>query len=256
MERRPITSLGDEELIRDARQGNREAFDELVRRFRNALVAIARQATGSQELAEDVVQDSLLQAFHALPQLRDPGKFFGWLGVITRSRARRVGARDQRYEPTSSEALEHLLHTARGGEALEVSEALVRASEQGAVRSALAQLPPEHETVLRLYYFEQWSVRQIAAHLSIPTATVKWRLHRGRHLLRERLTQRPASASGLDELIGAPRGRPIQKGSGSLRGRHRALRRNRAFTGRASPLRLVPLRSRREISAWWSGRHA
>jgi RNA polymerase sigma-70 factor (ECF subfamily) len=247
MVRHRISSVRDEELIRDARQGNREAFDELVRRFRNSLIVIAQQATGSQELAEDVVQDALLQAFHALPQLRDPGKFFGWLGVITRSRARRVGARDQRYEPTPSESLEHLLHTARGEHGLEADEALVRASEQSAIRSALAQLPPEHQAVLRLYYFEQWSVRQIAAQLEIPAATVKWRLHRGRHLMRERLTQWPASSWNRGELTGARRGRPIQKVHGTLRERHRAIRRNRTLTGRASWLGLGPLLSRQSV---------
>src|SRR5262245_54179669 len=143
---RPNLNLDDAELVHRARQGSREAFDELVRRFRRAMLAIACQATGSPELAEDVVQDAFLQAFHALPQLRDPEKFLGWLGVITRSRARRVGARDQRCEPTDAPALERLLYAARGEEALEPGEAYVRAGEKVAVRAALAQLSDGYAT--------------------------------------------------------------------------------------------------------------
>src|SRR5207244_8483604 len=86
-EERPSIS----ELVREAQRGNPEAFDALVRRFRDLMVAVARQEIGSREAAEDVVQDALLQAFRALPQLQDPARFVPWLTVITRCRARRVG---------------------------------------------------------------------------------------------------------------------------------------------------------------------
>src|SRR5216684_5541478 len=109
MTRTHMTSVSDEELVREARLGQREAFDELVHRFRDTMIVIAQQAIGSREAAEDVVQEAFLQALQALPQLHDPAKVSHWLFVITRYRARRVGARERRSEPTDSATLDRLL---------------------------------------------------------------------------------------------------------------------------------------------------
>jgi hypothetical protein len=123
-----------------------------------------------------------------------------------------------------------------------MEEEIARANDQAAVRTALTRLPPEHQVVLRLYYFEQWSVRRIAVHLSVPVATVKWRLHRGRHLLRERLTLHGASLAAFDELAGASGGRRLSEDSRLVLG----LRRLEAGAGRRRPVPLgVPRRLRR-----------
>src|SRR5713226_7477355 len=187
MTRTHMTSVSDEELVREARLGHREAFDELVHRFRDTMIAIAQQAIGSREAAEDVVQDAFLQALHALPQLQDPAKISHWLFVITRYRARRVGARERRCEPIDAAALDHLL-ARRGDRTGHPADECARRDEHASVRAALAQLPPEYEKVLRLYYFEEWPLRRIAAHLGVPISTVKWRLYHARHLIRRQLT--------------------------------------------------------------------
>ena len=54
---------------------------------------------------------------------------------------------------------------------------------------ALAQLPPKHQMVLRLRYYEEWPVERIATFLSLSVSTVKWRLHRGRELMSCQLHQ-------------------------------------------------------------------
>src|SRR5215212_7074173 len=136
-----------EELIHAAGLGSREAFDELVHRFRDEMIGVACRATGSREAAEDIVQDAFLQAFRALPTLQDPAKFAGWLAVITRYRARRVGARDRRCEPTEAVALERLLFDREGERTLSIAEQWLRASESAEVRAALAKLPWEYRVV-------------------------------------------------------------------------------------------------------------
>jgi RNA polymerase sigma-70 factor, ECF subfamily len=184
-----IPDASDEELVLHARRGNNAAFDELVRRFRGAVIAVAEQTTGSRDCAEDVAQDAFLQAYRALPQLHDPQKFGHWLYVIARCRARRVGARDGRCTATDPIQLESLLHSRGDAPSCHPAEAMIRAAERQAVRTAFLELPAEHALVLRLYYFEGWRVRRIADHLRVPTTTVKWRLHRGRRLLQLLLTR-------------------------------------------------------------------
>ena len=78
----------DELLVVAAILGNLEAFEELVVRYRPAVVRLARTIVGA-DYAEDVAQDSLLLAFKALPGIEEPRKFGAWLSAITRHRALR-----------------------------------------------------------------------------------------------------------------------------------------------------------------------
>ena len=95
--------IGDEELVVRALLGELEAFDELVRRFRGAVLAVAEGALGAGEAARDVAQEAFLLAFKALPQLEDPACFGAWLCAITRHRARRVARGNGRWQPTGSQ---------------------------------------------------------------------------------------------------------------------------------------------------------
>jgi RNA polymerase sigma-70 factor (ECF subfamily) len=57
------------------------------------------------------------------------------------------------------------------------------------VRLALESLPAEYALVLRLRFFDEMPLKRIAAFLGVAVSTVKWRVHRGKQLLRERLEQ-------------------------------------------------------------------
>src|SRR6202008_5152285 len=78
----------DELLVVAAILGNLEAFEELVVRYRPAVVRLARTIVGGDH-AQDVAQDSLLLAFKALPGIEEPRKFPAWLSAITRHRSLR-----------------------------------------------------------------------------------------------------------------------------------------------------------------------
>jgi RNA polymerase sigma factor (sigma-70 family) len=212
MTRNHWNSSSDEELVREARLGHQEAFDTLVHRFRDAMMAIAQQALGSRETAEDVVQDAFLQALRALPQLHDPARFSHWLGVITRYRARRVGARERRCEPTDSATLDRLL--ARSGDRPAYPADVSGFTEdEASIRTALSSLPPEYRLVVRLYYYEEWPLRRIAAHLLVPISTVKWRLHHARHLLRRQLAAQAGVEAERDPIGGLRGSHSITKAS-------------------------------------------
>ena len=190
MYRGQFPEITDEQLVLGALLGDLKSFDELVRRFRGAVIAVALQALGSREAAEDVAQEAFLLAFKALPQLTELSKFGGWLCAITRHRARRMGARNGRMEPTEPMELDRLI--LERSQELKVDPAVefARQSERAEITEALAGLPPDYAIVLTLRYFEEWPVAQIAGFLTLPITTVKWRLHAGRDLLRRSLTQK------------------------------------------------------------------
>ena len=181
----------DADLVLAATLGELTAFDELVRRYRPAVQGVARRIVGS-EGAEDVAQDAFLLAFKALPQLDEPERFGPWLYAITRHRALRCRSGAASREETGHSELDLLLlhHSAELSQ--HPAGAVEREERLQEIRGAVERLPEEFQIVLQLRYFESVPVARIAAFLGLPETTVKWRLHRGRKLMRE-LLEDPAS---------------------------------------------------------------
>jgi RNA polymerase sigma-70 factor (ECF subfamily) len=183
----PYPIASDEELVLRTLLGDRAAYDELVRRFRPGVVLVAEQVLGSRFAAEDVAQDALLQAYRALPTLAEPAKFAPWLRAIARHRALRVAISQRRAATADPELLERSPLVADSD--LDPYEEAARRADRMTVRAMVGELPPEFATVLILHYWEQWPLARITEFLSLPIATVKWRMYRGRRLLFCRLTQ-------------------------------------------------------------------
>jgi RNA polymerase sigma-70 factor (ECF subfamily) len=181
--------LDDLELHRRLSQGEREAFDELYRRYGAAAYGLALRLTGQQLLAQDVAHDAFLALWRA-PEAFDPARgafrtFFLSLvhhrAVDTIRREERLRKRQERasnLEPTVGE---------------DVAEDVVAASFMGQrrkeVREALTTLPPEQRQVLELAYFEGKTQVTIADELQIPIGTVKTRTMAAMQKLRKVLQE-------------------------------------------------------------------
>ena len=168
----------DELLVVAAILGNLEAFEQLVVRYRPAVVRLARTIVGNDD-AEDVAQESLLLAFKALPGIEEPRKFAAWLSAITRHRALRF---------SKSETALTKRHVALDEALLEKIEALAKPiadkERDEAMIKALDSLPPDYAMPLRLRFLDEMPLNRIAAFMGVPLSTVKWRIHHGKKLLR------------------------------------------------------------------------
>jgi len=171
----------DELLVVAAILGNLEAFEELVLRYRPAVVRLARTVVGS-DFAEDVAQDSLLLAFKALPTIEEPGKFAAWLSAITRHRAMRFN-KSETAQLSKRVPLDEAL--------IEKIEALTKPLTDGGKNEelieALDSLPADYALPLRLRFLDEMPLERIAAFMSVPLSTVKWRLHHGKKLLKAKV---------------------------------------------------------------------
>jgi len=162
----------DAELVLAARAGDRQAFAELVRRYRDAVYAVAYHRVGDFAAAEDLTQDALVQAYVRLGELRDPARFGPWLFAVTRNlcnqylRARREGTGEVVADAPTD-----------GVERQAVARDLVH--------RALSTLPPDNALALTLFYVDGYSYREIAGFLGVPVSTVKGRIERGRRQLRD-----------------------------------------------------------------------
>jgi RNA polymerase sigma-70 factor (ECF subfamily) len=170
----------DEVLVLSAIFGDLDSFGELASRYRAAAVRTAQAIVGRDD-AEDVAQEALMLAFKGLPSIEDPSRFAAWLGAITRHRAMRFSKMERRTlrVPLDEVLLEHV-------------QALVLPliSEQETIEelnAALEEMPDEYSLVLRLRYLDEMPLKRISAFLGVPISTVKWRIHKGRELLRDKI---------------------------------------------------------------------
>jgi RNA polymerase sigma-70 factor (ECF subfamily) len=172
----------DEVLVVAAILGDLDAFDELALRYRAAVVRSAQAIVGRED-AEDVAQDALLLAFKALPSIEEPTKFAAWLSAITRHRAFRFSKRERSHQSGRIDLDEFLLEQVQA-----LGHPLAATAEgDDELKLALESLPADYALVLRLRFFDEMPLKRIASFLGAPLSTVKWRIHRGKQLLREQI---------------------------------------------------------------------
>lgn len=172
----------DEVLVVAAILGDLDAFDEIAARYRAAVVRTAQAIVGRED-AEDVAQDALLLAFKALPSIEEPPKFAAWLSAITRHRALRFSKRERSHQAGRIDLDEFLLEQVQA-----LGHPLVAGHEgDDHLRLALENIPADYALVLRLRFFDEMPLKRIGAFLGVPLSTVKWRVHRGKQLLREQI---------------------------------------------------------------------
>ena len=171
----------DEVLVLGAILGNLEAFEELVVRYRPAVVRLARTIVGA-DYAEDVAQDSLLLAFKALPGIEEPRKFPAWLSAITRHRALRFSKSETAHMSKRVALDEALLEKIEA-----LAKPLAEKERDEEMTAALESLPADYAMPLRLRFLDEMPLNRIAAFMGIPLSTVKWRIHHGKKMLREKV---------------------------------------------------------------------
>jgi len=174
----------DEVLVVAAIVGDLEAFNQLVVRYRAAVIRVAAGIVG-RDHAEDIAQDAWLLAFKALPSIEEPRKFAAWLSAITRNRARRVGQSERRRQ-VQRVAFDEVLIEKLAALWPPLSDAI----QDEELKRALDNVSADYALVLKLRFLDEMPLNRIAAFLGTPLSTVKWRLHQGKKLLREQFTDR------------------------------------------------------------------
>lgn len=184
-----MSEQSDLELIFLARQGNKAAFGRLVLRYQPMAQRIAKRMIGNEDLAQELVQDAMLQAYLSLEKLHDPKRFKSWLYGIVLNICRN-NLRRRKVILFSLEAMVGDLAT----EPLPIDESSrdpQQVAEHKELRTALLEaidtLSHNNRQATLLFYHEQLSLQEVAVRLNISVSAAKGRLHKARHQLRERL---------------------------------------------------------------------
>lgn len=169
--------LDDSYLIKQARIGSTEAFEVLVRRYRDRIFRVALRMVGDAHSAEDVAQDALVSAWRGLASFRGEAEFSTWLHrIVLNSALSHINRSRLHGELTGDEAVEPEKQPERIVEAGHQEEAL---------RAAVGALPFDQRAPLVLYQFEGYSYEQTADILQVSEATVRGRIYRARRALVE-----------------------------------------------------------------------
>ena len=189
-------------LVQAAKQGDLEAFSQLVRRYDRNIFRIAQHITHNEEDAQDVVQDAFLKAYQNLEQFQGNSKFYTWLVRIAVNEAL-MKLRRRRSDKTVS--IDEDVETEEGSMPREVAdwspnpEQLYGQSELSDIlKKTIQGLPPGFRTVFVLRDVEGHSTEETAEMLSLSIPAVKSRLLRARLQLRERLARYFKSKRGGD----------------------------------------------------------
>lgn len=153
-------------------------IETLVEQHYESLYRFAYRLSGQASDAEDLTQQTFLDAQRKLDTLRDPDKVRAWLFMIVRNLYRRR-LRDQGSHP----------EVALGGTGEPATEEVsLQPLDSETLQGVLNELPEEFRTVLVMFYFRELSYREIAEQLDVPIGTIMSRLSRGKKHLRQRLT--------------------------------------------------------------------
>ena len=163
----------DSELIRQASEGNHEAYGLLAGRYERLALLVAIGVLSDRHLAEDAVQEALVSAYRQLNALRDHSKFGAWLVKITRREAIRLGKKKQKTDVLSNndEPVEEI-----------GPDAALNGHEQ-AIRW-INQLPAPERTVFSMFHLDGRAAREIAELTGRPIGTVTKQLSRAMQRLR------------------------------------------------------------------------
>ena len=174
----------DVDLIQRILSGDEGASTTLVARHRKWVHSLAWREIGDFHAAQEITQNTFIQAFKSLPSLRDTNRFLGWLYVI----AKRQCIEWLRRKPITMQSLEAMpkaeLETVFYTQYLEKEQ--TQASTDGlreVVERLLQKLPEAERSVMVLHYFSGLTCEEVSDHLGLSLNTVKSRLYRARKRL-------------------------------------------------------------------------
>ena len=184
--------MEDEILVQQLKKGSREAFDLLYEKYKNLVIRTAYLITGNKPDSEDIAQETFVKVYLHISELKNDAGFKPWMMQILVRTAYRTGKKKGREIP--DDEIERL---SEGQTMLSPLGQMIKREEAEMISRAVAALPVKQKTVVVLYYYNGFSVAEIAGMLNCREGTVKSRLHTARRFLKGELESKINIREGL-----------------------------------------------------------
>ena len=173
--------MNEKALIKKCQQGDRQAFDALIRLYYDYVSGFLLKTTADKTLSEDLTQETFLKMIRSIERFNPGGSasFGTWLITIAKNcyidhlRRNRIYLEDIEALPLEAEQ--------------SVADEVERKLEYERVLNAMETLPPEQALAIRLKYVENMTLAQIAQRFGVQPKTIKSRIHDGTVKLRKKL---------------------------------------------------------------------
>jgi RNA polymerase sigma-70 factor (ECF subfamily) len=182
-----VEKQAETELARAVMAGEPRAFDRFVEHFRSKVFHYSWLMCGRPEDAEEVAQETLLNAFQHFESLRDPERVRSWVFRIAKN-ACLMQRRKSVFAPAQEMSIDELPPGVElAGDARPPDAAFLKTELRAVLDRVVAELPPLYRAVVLLRDLEELSTEETAQILDVSVDVVKTRLHRGRAALKQKL---------------------------------------------------------------------
>lgn len=177
----------DDHLVEQAKEGDVEAFTELVRRFQERIYYTILALTKNHQDADDLAQETFMQAFKSLKDFKQRSSFYTWIYRIAVNLTLNFLKRKPReYESDVSKRRQTVEWSSNGSNLSPESHSLrMELSER--LKSAIDSLPLSYRASFTLVVFQEMTHDQAARVLRCSEKTVSWRMHKARKMLQSKL---------------------------------------------------------------------
>jgi RNA polymerase sigma-70 factor, ECF subfamily len=194
----------DAVLMLRVRDGDREAFAELVERYKHPVINLIARTINDVSEAEDLAQNAFVQAYKSAHRYEVTAKFSTWLFTIARNLAlneirRRSRHRADSLDQTFPEDEDHAMRQIEDRRMPGPPEDLLREELVGKVNEAVAALPEKQRTALMLCREDEMSYEEIARVIDCTLPATKSLIHRARETLKGKLKPYLRSGAWKDE---------------------------------------------------------
>ena len=172
-------SVTDHELLQLARTGNKQSFEQLVKRFEYQVAATVIGMLGKGQEAEDVGQEVFVRFYKTLDRFREDSKLGTYLTRIAINLSLNELKRRKRRQLLFKKPDDHV-----NGALVDPEDSTSKGERRGLVQMAIQKLAPEFRSVIVLRLIEGYSTEETAEILNIPAGTVLSRLSRAQKKLR------------------------------------------------------------------------
>lgn len=178
----------DEQLIAKFQLGDVQAYDVLVRRYKDQLLNFIYRFVGNRSDAEDLVQETLLRVYKNKHMYKEIAKFSTWVYTIAGNLAKTELRRRKRHKIFS---VSNFVNEERDydipDKALSPEKQVDSTMQEAIIQKAIEKLPVKFKEVIILRDIQGFAYEEISQILNIPLGTVKSRVNRGRLKLQEDL---------------------------------------------------------------------
>lgn len=189
--------MNEKEDVKLAQSGDFQAFSRLIESNKSKLYALALKMTGNKLDAEDIVSETLIKAIDNIEKFRGDSAFGTWLYSIALNQSRALLAKQKQtdikeleeYLPDKSSEEMHQNKSVQLFDWDDPHKQLESAELKEIIQQAIDQLPYKFKEVFLLRYFEELSIKEIAAMINETVASTKSRVLRAKLVVRENLSK-------------------------------------------------------------------